>query len=305
MLAIKIRTADNIKGVTISGHETRMTQYADDTTLFLNDSSSAQSAIEMLNEFKIVSGLGINMQKSCVMWLGANRMKMDSVCGISALGKVKILGVWFSARESCNEDNVKPIVKKMKNTVNSWTQRNLTIKGKIVVTKALIASLLGYIASSLTIEKADLNEVQSLIMRFIWRGRPPKVAKGTLCQDINKGGLNAVDVERFYMALKMGWVKRMVQDTEATWRKLLQARLREFNLTDLIRINKCNLVLDALSIASFYKGTISTFQKMCYSRVNNASDIRLQILWNNDEIRIDNKPVYIKHMYVPSRHKIC
>ena len=207
MFASRVRATADINGIMISGHEIKMTQYADDTTLFLKDSGSIQRVIEMLDDFRIASGLEINVQKCGLMWLGAKSLSTESVCGIAAIKKVKILGVWYSATERCYADNVEPVIKRMKNVIKSWNQRNLTIKGRIVVTKTLVASQLVYIATVIEIENVDLKEIQSLIMKFIWRGRPPKVAKGTLCQRIEQGGLNAVDTERFHLALRLSWIK--------------------------------------------------------------------------------------------------
>ena len=298
MLAIKVRAAANINGITISGQEIRMTQYADDTTLFLNDSYSVCGAMEILHDFKLASGLDINLQKCCIMWLGGNCMSTETVCGITAVRKVKILGVWFSAAENCNEENISPIITKMKSTVNSWAQRSLTIKGRIVITKALIASQLVYIATCTSIARADLKEIQSLIMKYVWRGRPPKVAKGVICLSINKGGLNAVNVEHFYEALRLGWIKRMVKDTDAIWRTTLQLRLKEFDLTDLLMITNCSKMLKELRIPTFYKEIIQSFQDKCRCRSQSASAIRSQCLWYNDKIQIGNEPVYDKAMYM-------
>ena len=297
MLALKVRSTTNIKGIEINGQEIKMTQYADDTTLFLSDTSSVQSAIEMLADFKSASGLDINLSKCSVMWLGSLCQRQDGVCGIESRRKVKILGVWFSAVESCNDDNIKPVLNKVTKSINSWQQRSLTIKGRIVVAKALLVSQLVFLASCVPIEKVDLREIQSHIMKFIWRGRPPKVARGTLCQGIKQGGLNAVDVETFFAALQLNWIRRMFIDTEAIWRKILQHRLGEFKLNDLIRIKKCNMSLKGLKIPAFYKDLIDGFHRKCCKPSDDVLAIRTQSLWHNDDILIGGKTVFFKDMY--------
>ena len=298
ILAIKIRAARNVNGVIINGNEIKLSQYADDTTLFLRDSESVSEVMEILADFRNVSGLEINVQKCNIMWMGPYRHRRDSLCGIKALSKIKILGVWFSASEVCKEDNIAPVLKRMRTTVNEWSQRNLTIKGRIVVTKTLLASQLVYVSLCSSISRVDLREIQGLIMRFIWRGRPPKVAQSTLCQSTAHGGLNAVNVTNFYMALRLTWVTRIMTRTESTWRILLQSRLGKFGLQDALRIRRGKYYIDRLKIPEFYKEILISFQRICQMNpIKDKAEVRMQSLWHSDDIRVDNKPVFSKQMY--------
>ena len=297
-LAIKIRASEHIAGVEINGNEIKISQYADDTTLFLRDSASISSVMKVLTDFKNVSGLEINVQKCSIMWLGPSRVRRDSICGIDAQTKVKILGVWFSATEPCNEDNVAPVISRIRSTVNSWSQRSLTIKGRIVITKTLLASQMVYVATCSSIAQVDLKEIQSLIMKFIWRGRPPKVAHSVLRQDVKDGGLGAVDVAQFYTALRLTWITRIAKCKESPWRVLLQSRVGRFDLQDVLRIRKGSAFVERLKIPGFYKDILLDFQNISQqSPITCASEVRSQSLWYNDEIRINRKPVFLRDMY--------
>ena len=48
-LAIAIRQSQDIKGISIENEETKILQYADDTTAVLSDISSAEKLFELLN----------------------------------------------------------------------------------------------------------------------------------------------------------------------------------------------------------------------------------------------------------------
>ena len=54
----------------------------------------------------------------------------------------QILGVWFSATKDCSSTNTNAIELKMSSTMEQWSQRDLTIKGKVTVIKSLIMSQL-------------------------------------------------------------------------------------------------------------------------------------------------------------------
>ena len=178
-----------------------------------------------MQDFSEISGLCLNENKSSVMWLGPIKGSNEPVCGIRAASKLKSLGVYFSATESCINDNVEPVDKKITNVLNVWGQRLLTLKGRRTISKSLVASQLVYLCSAIKIPKKNISTIYSKIMRFLWRGRPPKVAKQILAQSIDDGGLKAVNLELFCKSLHMIWIKRMYCCRQSVWRRILQARI--------------------------------------------------------------------------------
>ena len=68
ILAIAIRQNEAIKGINIGNEETKLLQFADDTTAVLADTDSAVKLFEILNSFEINSGL-----KTEGMWIGSLR----------------------------------------------------------------------------------------------------------------------------------------------------------------------------------------------------------------------------------------
>lgn len=180
ILAIRLRESNSIRGISISGEEFKISQYCDDTTVFVSDNQSADNVIQTVTEFGKISGLELNLEKCEFMWLGRLRHCRQPICGKTPSEKLKILGVWFSASQECNDMNVEPVISKVKNVLDQWSQRGLTIKGKITVAKSLIVSQLVYLMSAVSIERTPLDLIQGNIMKFVWRGRPPKVAKKTL-----------------------------------------------------------------------------------------------------------------------------
>ena len=75
VLVNAIRQDKTISGIKIFDREFKISQYADDTTVFVSDLESAENLFKLLNAFQKCSGLEINKSKTEGMWLGANRNK--------------------------------------------------------------------------------------------------------------------------------------------------------------------------------------------------------------------------------------
>ena len=58
-LAIAVRQNVHIKGILVDGQETKLLQYADDMTAVLSNITSAQGLFNLLDSFRISSGLSI------------------------------------------------------------------------------------------------------------------------------------------------------------------------------------------------------------------------------------------------------
>ena len=75
-LTIIIRGNKEIKGKKIEQEETKLLQYADDTTAVLSDLNSAQYLFQQLGLFKTLSGLAEGL------WIGSLKGKVIKPLGI-------------------------------------------------------------------------------------------------------------------------------------------------------------------------------------------------------------------------------
>ena len=66
----------NIKRIKIGSDEFKISQFANDTTLFLDGSeSSLQYTLNVLEIFGSLSGLKMNLSKTRMLWIGKNVVK--------------------------------------------------------------------------------------------------------------------------------------------------------------------------------------------------------------------------------------
>ena len=67
LLAIKIRQNADIKRIRLSNPEIKISQYADDSTIFVRDQESVKALMAVLKEFSKLPELELNMNKSKLM----------------------------------------------------------------------------------------------------------------------------------------------------------------------------------------------------------------------------------------------
>ena len=67
-----IKNSNDIREITIDNKEYKISQYADDTQLFLNGSeNSLRETLDVLQKFYEMSGLKIYVDKSKAIWIGS------------------------------------------------------------------------------------------------------------------------------------------------------------------------------------------------------------------------------------------
>jgi hypothetical protein len=74
-----------------------------------------------------------------------------------------------------------------------YSQRQLCIRGRVVLANTLILSKLWYSLRIVPLPKHFFKQIRSIIYQFIMRGIKPGFQYALLCQPIIKGGLGLLD----------------------------------------------------------------------------------------------------------------
>ena len=101
ILSNAIKRSREIEGIQIDPNKSiKITQYADDTTVFVKDIRSVHKLFDLLQQFENCSGLRIDQSKSEMLWLGSLRQRKDSILNLKLSNDpVYALGVYFSDDE--------------------------------------------------------------------------------------------------------------------------------------------------------------------------------------------------------------
>ncbi|GFS14168.1 reverse transcriptase-like protein [Elysia marginata] len=119
--------------------EFKISQYADDTTLFLDGSEeSFTQCIGLLDEYKSYSGLKMNVEKTKVMWFGCPRPPETKYLPDLKLEwnpqQFTVLGIDFTTDlKDMTKIDLTKYLSNIKKDLQMWSKRNLTPFGKITV----------------------------------------------------------------------------------------------------------------------------------------------------------------------------
>ena len=96
LLARAVKRDALIKGITIGNKEIKTSMYADDTTVFVNDTDSILHLLNMLEKFRSISGLQVNTSKTEALWLGCWKDRSDTPFNFKwPEDPIRALGVFF------------------------------------------------------------------------------------------------------------------------------------------------------------------------------------------------------------------
>ena len=168
--------------------------------------------LKIIDNFKILSGLELNTEKTYGMWLGSFKNSTRQPFGINWKQEpIKALGVHFSNNKAKNEKaNFDGKIEKLKSKLNICSTWDMTIFGRACIINTIGLTQFFYLASLIEFPVEKIKVIEQLVSKFIWRGRKPKVKKRTLINDVSEGGIKLIDLNSKIKALQASWVVRYI-----------------------------------------------------------------------------------------------
>lgn len=217
ILAILIKNNKNIKGIKVGDKEFVMSQYADDTSLILDGSeNSLKHSLLTLKFYAKLSGLGVNVDKTSVIWIGSMRNSNRILCKDYNLNwvtdKFSLLGVTLSTNlQDIVPMNFEEKLPMLRDILNSWSKRILTPLGKLVVIKTLVIPKLNHLFIGLPNPSEEfIKTLQNMCFNFLWKNGPDRIKRVVAMQGYESGGLRMTDISHFISALKISWIRRSI-----------------------------------------------------------------------------------------------
>ena len=223
ILSHVIRECGDIKGIQVHGVESKSSQYADDTTLMVEeDLQSIIKIIQVLKWFKSISGLDINREKTKLVKIGASRdssISWQGKFGFNWTTTFEILGINYDITKmgEITELNINRKMGEIRKLIRIWSMRNLTPYGKVSIIKSLLMSKITHMLLSLPSPNATcIKELNDTFSKFLWSGKPAKWNRNILESEIHLGGLKLHNIALFDKTLKLSWLRRFLK-SKSKW----------------------------------------------------------------------------------------
>ena len=217
IIALELRGDEQIQGIPVEEIIHLINQYADDTNIAsLYEQLSVTAIFEKLKWFYYNSGFSLNYDKTEILRLGAMKgtdAKLYTQHEINWTNEpIKVLGIDVSHDNSVLMDNYTKLIDRTASTLKSWSNRNISLIGKITIVNSLVASLFVYSMQVLpSMSEETFKKIEDLIIQFVWSGRKAKISLKMLQLDKKHGGLNLVNLRERDKAVKITWVKLLTE----------------------------------------------------------------------------------------------
>jgi len=277
-LALHI-SSSNLKGITIVDRQIIISQLADDTTLFLNDASQIPLALSLIESFSRASGLHLNINKCELMSIKS--CNVPSICNIPVKDQVTYLGIVINKDQKTRcKLNFDPLIMKTQRKLNSCLQRDLSIRGRVLLSKAEGLSRLTYTALSLEVDKGTLKKVDSMLNNFVWKNKTHFIGKSLLMNSVIKGGWIFLDFTSLNNTFKINWLRNFLNNPSSLWNIIPNYIFSKVGGLNFLLLCNYNVMKIPLKLSNFHKQMLLAWS-LIYK--HNFSPHRYY-LWNNKDI---------------------
>ncbi|MBN3294582.1 LORF2 protein, partial [Polypterus senegalus] len=291
-LAAAIRQTTVIKGIKCKNIEHKISLYADDVLLYLqNSQSSLSQAIELINSFSRVSDYSINWLKSTV--LPINFSFVNSLNTQLESGNITYLGIHVSPRlADLTKLNYIPLLKKVEDDLARWKSLPISLMGRVATIKMMVLPRINYLFSMIPNKPSSdwFRSLDSSITKFLWKDKPPRISLKTLQKTKDRGGLDLPNFYHYFLTNRLQYIPRWLQHNplDESWLDVEQTLCNTIELSDLPFISS-----KIRKHESFKSINISTSLTAWweYLKMTESSLIpcRRTPIWNNPDILQNNK----------------
>ncbi|XP_024122537.1 uncharacterized protein LOC112143031 [Oryzias melastigma] len=287
LLTLLMEHRQDIQGIRIFDKEFKISQFADDTALFLKNSTMIGKALHTIQFFSKASGLTLNIKKYEI--LPINSCQYQVIESIRVVNEVKYLGVLISKDLSKREEiNITKKLTDMKRNLSRWLTRDLTIFGRNLLTKTEGVSKIIYPCHSMHISPQNIKKANSIIYQFLWKNKTHYIKRSQLVKSYKNGGINTLDFEAMVGTFKIKWLKAFLLQQNSIWFHIPKNIFSQIGGISFLL--KCDFEITKLPIAlsNFHKQTL-LFWKMFYTHNFTPHG---STLWNNRTILVNRKSVF-------------
>lgn len=191
--------------------------FADDVLVFFDGSEdSLRGILGIMEDFKRISGLSMNHQKTELLIDGGSNLRCRELANRVGVSQgslpVRYMGVPLSSRKMKKAD-FQPLFDKLSTRFSSWTVKHLSYAGRLILVKTVIYPIITFWASVFLFPVECAEALERMCNGFLWKGdsssaRGAKVAWDTVCTPAVSIGLGLKRIAQWnqVLILKLIWL---------------------------------------------------------------------------------------------------
>ncbi len=173
---------------------------------------------QILEDFRSLSGLSCNLEKSFAMHIGNTEEALYNKItelGFSFVNRLKLLGFTLQNYGDVTAANFEVITNKLENISRFWERFNLSIIGKLSIYKSLMLPQINYVATIPTPCDDTIKRIEQITENFVAKGL--NIGGKKLYKTVEQGGVGMFPLNEFVASLQCAWIKRSFTSVTDNW----------------------------------------------------------------------------------------
>ena len=193
-------------------------------------------------------------------------------------------------------------LEKIQRIVDNWRRRNLTIIGRVLITKTLLLSQIIHLIMFCPVPNSIIKRLNKIIYNFVWNSKIDKVKRNIISRNFADGGIKMIDIQNLIYSFRLKWLSRILDESDCYWKDFANIYFEQLGGLKLL----LNCTIGQNMIEKHFVGKLPSFYLeilKAWSQIKekcNQYDLHSdqQILWYNKYVTYNNNPLFYKEWYL-------